>query len=79
MGRSVKKGPFTDGHLEKKIDALNTELDGSSTSPSWSFVPAAASSSYQRTSARWPSALRTVCWVQIASSPEASGSWRATA
>jgi len=24
MGRSVKKGPFTDGHLEKKIDALNT-------------------------------------------------------
>ena len=24
MGRSVKKGPFTDGHLEKKIEALNT-------------------------------------------------------
>ncbi len=24
MGRSVKKGPFTDGHLEKRIDALNT-------------------------------------------------------
>ena len=24
MGRSVKKGPFTDGHLEKKIDVLNT-------------------------------------------------------
>ncbi len=24
MGRSVKKGPFTDGHLEKKIDAMNT-------------------------------------------------------
>ena len=23
MGRSVKKGPFTDGHLEKKLDALN--------------------------------------------------------
>ncbi len=23
MGRSVKKGPFTDGHLEKKVDALN--------------------------------------------------------
>ena len=22
MGRSVKKGPFTDGHLEKKIEAL---------------------------------------------------------
>ena len=24
MGRSVKKGPFTDGHLEKKIDAMNS-------------------------------------------------------
>ena len=24
MGRSVRKGPFTDGHLEKKIDVLNT-------------------------------------------------------
>jgi small subunit ribosomal protein S19 len=24
MGRSVKKGPFTDNHLEKKVDALNT-------------------------------------------------------
>ena len=24
MGRSLKKGPFTDGHLEKKIDVLNT-------------------------------------------------------
>ncbi len=24
MGRSVKKGPFTDTHLEKKMDALNT-------------------------------------------------------
>ena len=23
MGRSVKKGPFTDGHLEKKVDHLN--------------------------------------------------------
>ena len=23
MGRSVKKGPFTDAHLEKKVDALN--------------------------------------------------------
>jgi small subunit ribosomal protein S19 len=23
MGRSVKKGPFTDGHLENRIDALN--------------------------------------------------------
>jgi small subunit ribosomal protein S19 len=23
MGRSLKKGPFTDGHLEKKLDALN--------------------------------------------------------
>jgi small subunit ribosomal protein S19 len=24
MGRSVKKGPFTDTHLEDKIDALNS-------------------------------------------------------
>jgi small subunit ribosomal protein S19 len=24
MGRSVKKGPFTDSHLEEKIDTLNT-------------------------------------------------------
>ena len=24
MGRSVKKGPFTDGHLEKKLDTLNS-------------------------------------------------------
>ncbi len=23
MGRSVKKGPFTDGHLEQKIDRMN--------------------------------------------------------
>jgi small subunit ribosomal protein S19 len=23
MGRSVKKGPFTDDHLEKRLDALN--------------------------------------------------------
>jgi small subunit ribosomal protein S19 len=23
MGRSVKKGPFTDDHLEKKVDTLN--------------------------------------------------------
>ena len=23
MGRSVKKGPFTDDHLEKKLDVLN--------------------------------------------------------
>jgi small subunit ribosomal protein S19 len=23
MGRSVKKGPFTDQHLEKKVEALN--------------------------------------------------------
>jgi small subunit ribosomal protein S19 len=22
MGRSVKKGPFTDGHLEKKLEAM---------------------------------------------------------
>lgn len=27
MGRSLKKGPFTDGHLEKKIDALNAASD----------------------------------------------------
>jgi small subunit ribosomal protein S19 len=23
MGRSVKKGPFTDAHLEKRLDAMN--------------------------------------------------------
>ena len=27
MGRSVKKGPFTDSHLEGKIDALNAAND----------------------------------------------------
>ena len=27
MGRSVKKGPFTDDHLEKKIDTLNSAND----------------------------------------------------
>ena len=27
MGRSVKKGPFTDTHLEEKIDALNASGD----------------------------------------------------
>ena len=27
MGRSVKKGPFTDSHLEEKIDALNASGD----------------------------------------------------
>jgi len=27
MGRSVKKGPFTDSHLEDKIDALNAAND----------------------------------------------------
>jgi small subunit ribosomal protein S19 len=27
MGRSVKKGPFVDRHLEKKIDALNAAND----------------------------------------------------
>jgi small subunit ribosomal protein S19 len=27
MGRSVKKGPFTDSHLEDKIDALNASND----------------------------------------------------
>ena len=25
MGRSVSKGPFTDSHLEEKIDALNAK------------------------------------------------------
>ena len=25
MGRSVKKGPFTDTHLEKKVEALNVK------------------------------------------------------
>jgi small subunit ribosomal protein S19 len=24
MARSIKKGPFVDGHLQKKIDALNS-------------------------------------------------------
>lgn len=23
MGRSIKKGPFVDGHLQKKVDTLN--------------------------------------------------------
>ena len=27
MGRSVSKGPFTDAHLEKKLDALNASGD----------------------------------------------------
>jgi len=27
MGRSLKKGPFTDGHLEKKVDAMNATKD----------------------------------------------------
>jgi len=27
MGRSVKKGPFTDSHLEEKIEALNASSD----------------------------------------------------
>jgi small subunit ribosomal protein S19 len=27
MGRSVKKGPFTDSHLEGKIDSLNASND----------------------------------------------------
>lgn len=27
MGRSVSKGPFTDAHLEKKIEALNAAGD----------------------------------------------------
>lgn len=25
MARSIKKGPFVDSHLEKKVDALNVE------------------------------------------------------
>ena len=25
MARSIKKGPFVDAHLEKKVDALNNE------------------------------------------------------
>src|SRR5216117_4497795 len=25
MGRSVKKGPFTDTHLEKKVEAMNVK------------------------------------------------------
>ena len=25
MARSVKKGPFVDGHLEKKVDLLNAD------------------------------------------------------
>jgi small subunit ribosomal protein S19 len=27
MGRSIKKGPFTDGHLDRKIEALNAAND----------------------------------------------------
>lgn len=27
MGRSVKKGPFVDAHLEKRLDALNASGD----------------------------------------------------
>ena len=27
MGRSVKKGPFVDSHLERRIDALNAASD----------------------------------------------------
>ncbi len=27
MGRSVKKGPFTDNHLEKKVDAAKAAKD----------------------------------------------------
>ncbi len=27
MGRSVKKGPFTDGHLEKKVDTAKANKD----------------------------------------------------
>jgi small subunit ribosomal protein S19 len=25
MGRSIKKGPFTDAHLEKKVEAMNAK------------------------------------------------------
>ena len=25
MARSIKKGPFVDGHLEKKVDVLNSD------------------------------------------------------
>jgi len=27
MGRSVKKGPFVDAHLEKKVEVMNKERD----------------------------------------------------
>ncbi len=27
MARSIKKGPFTDGHLQKKVDDLNRSRD----------------------------------------------------
>ena len=27
MARSLKKGPFVDAHLEKKVDAMNKERD----------------------------------------------------
>jgi small subunit ribosomal protein S19 len=27
MARSLKKGPFVDSHLEKKVDAMNKERD----------------------------------------------------
>ena len=27
MARSLKKGPFVDNHLEKKVDAMNKERD----------------------------------------------------
>jgi small subunit ribosomal protein S19 len=27
MGRSIKKGPFVDGHLQKKIDVVNENKD----------------------------------------------------
>jgi len=58
---------------------LNTELDESATVPTWSGSLLAGSSSYQRSWARCPSVLRTVCWVQIASTFELSGSAWATA
>ncbi len=27
MARSIKKGPFIDGHLEKKVEAMNRQRD----------------------------------------------------
>jgi small subunit ribosomal protein S19 len=35
MGRSVKKGPFTDGHLEKKVETL-TRANENNPTRTWS-------------------------------------------